>query len=113
MVETNHPGNILFLTIQMLSLKVIDLSSRLKKDEDNLHDETVDRHWTRTMIKYFKELYKSEQKAKTPHQQYHKAIIPLIKYFRKEPGSSRFSAEGFVSDLRKSEQNPQIIQLAN
>jgi hypothetical protein len=50
MVETNHPGNILFLTIQMLSLKVIDLSSRLKKDEDNLHDEMVDRHWTRTNL---------------------------------------------------------------
>jgi len=61
-------GNVLFLTIQMLSLKVIDLSRRMKKDDDNSHDEMADTHWKNKMIKYFKDLYKSEQKAKP--QQY-------------------------------------------
>jgi hypothetical protein len=44
MSETSQPGSILFLTVQMLSLKVIDLSCRLKS-EDIIQDEMADKNW--------------------------------------------------------------------
>ena len=74
MEEGKDESEALYLALQMMSLKIIDLSQRLTKFGNQ---DEVDLKWSEKMTQLFKTIYKKE----STNKYFCKALVPLIKFF--------------------------------
>lgn len=73
----------MFLSLKMLSTRVIELTQRLKSINYpfTIQEKTSDYKWSTKLYQLFKTIYKSEERS--TETKYYQAVFPLIKHIMK------------------------------